>query len=194
MTILNDKQIRYLASNGMIENWVPESIRKTETGSKVFSYGVSSYGYDVRLANEFRVFSNMYGAIIDPKRMSEKVLVSVTAEEDEHGDYRIIIPPNSYALGRTIEYFDMPRDVLGIFLGKSTYARAGIVINATPIEPGFRGHVVIEIANNTTLPVMVYAHEGISQCLFLQGEPCETSYADRGGKYQGQTGITLPRM
>lgn len=192
--ILNDQEIIECANKGMIENFVADSIKINDAGNKALSFGVSSYGYDVRLANEFMIFSNLNAHLIDPKRLDKRTLITTTATEDEHGDYRIIIPPNSYALGRTIEYFKMPRNILGIFMGKSTYARAGILINVTPIEPGFEGNVVIEIANCTSIPAVVYANEGISQCVFLQGNPCNTSYADRSGKYQSQTGITLPKV
>lgn len=158
--------------------------------SKIISKGTTSYGYDVSLSGEFQIFTNVNGAFIDPKRPNPATLIDATVQTDEYGDRFVWLPPNSYLLGWTEEYFNIPRDVVAICVGKSTYARAGVQVNVTPIEPGFQGNVVIEIANSTSLPVKIYAHEGISQFLFLQGdEGCETSYADRQGKYQGQTGI-----
>lgn len=161
---------------------------------KIISKGLTSYGYDVTLADEFKLFTNINSTIVDPKRLDEKCLVDAKVQTDEEGARYVILPPNSYLLGRTVEYFRMPRDVLAVCLGKSTYARAGAIVNVTPIEPGFKGHVVIEISNSTNLPMKIYADEGISQFLFLRGNPCLVSYADRGGKYQGQTGITLPKV
>ena len=157
-------------------------------GVGVVSYGLSSYGYDIRVADEFKIFTNVGGTVVDPKNFDEKNIV------DFKGDV-CIVPPNSFALARTIEYFKMPRDVLAICLGKSTYARCGIIVNVTPFEPGFEGHITIEISNTTPLPAKIYANEGIAQALFLQGyEICEVSYADKKGKYQRQKGITLPRI
>ena len=156
-------------------------------GEGVVSYGLSSYGYDIRVANEFKIFTNVNSSIIDPKEFSIESFIDVKASS-------ILVPPNSFALARTVEYFKIPRDVLAICLGKSTYARCGIIVNVTPFEPEFEGHITIEISNTTPLPAKIYANEGIAQVLFLQGdEVCETSYADRGGKYQGQSGVTLPR-
>lgn len=169
-------------------------IDQTLPARKIVSKGLTSYGYDVSLADEFKLFTNVNSAIIDPKRLDEKCLVDAKVQTDEEGGRYVILPPNSYLLGRTVEYFRMPRDVLAVCLGKSTYARAGAIVNVTPIEPGFEGHVVIEISNSTNLPMKIYADEGISQFLFLRGNPCLVSYADRGGKYQGQTGITLPKV
>jgi dCTP deaminase len=159
-------------------------VRDCEKNSaeKIISYGTSSMGYDVRLSREFKIFTNVYGAVIDPLNMPDNAYV------DHVGDY-VVIPPNSYILGSTIETFDVPRDILGVCLGKSTYARCAAIVNVTPIEPGFCGQVVIEVANLSTLPLKIYAGMGIAQFLFLKGNPCETSYADRGGKYQNQTGI-----
>lgn len=154
---------------------------------KIISYGTSSMGYDVRLGRKFKVFTNVYGAVIDPLNMPEESYV------DMEGDY-VIIPPNSYVLGHTIEYFNMPNDVVAICVGKSTYARAGCGINVTPIEPGFKGQVVIEISNLTPLPLKVYADMGIAQFMFFRGEPCEISYAKRAGKYQGQMGLVTARV
>lgn len=166
----------------MITPFVPKQVRVSDSGVPIVSYGTSSMGYDVRLGRKFKIFTNVFNALIDPLNMPE------TAYVDYEGDY-VIIPPNSYVLGHTIEYFKLPRYVGAICVGKSTYARVGCAINVTPIEPGFHGQVVIEIANQTPLPMKVYADQGIAQFVFLKGNPCEVSYADRGGKYQNQTGI-----
>ncbi len=162
----------------------------------IISRGLTSYGYDVSLAPEFKVFSNINSGVIDPKRLDPKCLVDVAASYDpDTGESYVIMPPNSYLLGRTEEYFVIPRDIMVICLGKSTYARSGGIVNVTPIEPGFEGNVVIEISNSTNLPAKVYAHEGIAQFMFFKGDlPCRESYGDRKGKYQGQTGITLPKV
>jgi dCTP deaminase len=160
---------------------------------KIISYGTSSMGYDVRLAEEFRIFSNVNSAIIDPKKFDERCLVAGELRIDEDGSKYVLLPPNSYLLGHTIEYMRIPRDIMVIAIGKSTYARAGAIVNVTPIEPGFEGTVVIEVSNSTPLPLKVYANEGIAQFVFFRGEACETSYGDRGGKYQGQQGIVLPK-
>lgn len=171
-----------------LENAMITPFCESNVGKNVVSYGLSSYGYDIRVAREFKIFTNVGGTFVDPKNFDEKNVV------DFEGDV-CIVPPNSFALARTIEYFKMPRDVLAICLGKSTYARCGIIVNVTPFEPGFEGHITIEISNTTPLPAKIYANEGIAQVLFLQGdEPCETSYADKKGKYQSQKGITLPRI
>ena len=162
---------------------------------KIVSKGLTSYGYDVSLADdEVEIFTSIEGGEINPKRFDPKHLTRAKIRTDEEGGRYYSLPANHYSLARTVEYFRMPRDVLAICLGKSTYARSGIIINATPIEPGFEGNVVIEIANTTSLPARVYLEEGISQFLFFRGQPCETSYADRGGKYQGQTGVTLSKV
>lgn len=154
----------------------------------VVSYGLSSYGYDIRVSDEFKIFTNVNSTVIDPKDFDDNNVV------DFKGDI-CIVPPNSFALARTVEYFKMPSDTLAICLGKSTYARCGIIVNVTPFEPGFEGHITIEISNTTPLPAKIYANEGIAQVLFLQGDkPCETTYADRKGKYQKQEGITLPKI
>lgn len=155
--------------------------------SRIISYGLTSYGYDVRLGRKFKIFTNINSTVIDPMNMSDDCYV------DFEGDV-CIIPPHSYALGHTIETFDMPTDVVAVCLGKSTYARAGCAINVTPIEPGFQGQVVLELANQTPLPMKVYANMGIAQFMFHRGEPCMVSYADRGGKYQGQRGIVTARV
>ncbi|MBB5186858.1 dCTP deaminase [Zhongshania antarctica] len=187
MSIKSDKWIRRMAENeGMIEPFEPSQVRD-QSGSKIISYGTSSYGYDVRCANEFKVFTNIYSATVDPKAFDEKSFVDITA------DY-CIIPPNSFALARTVEYFRIPRSVLTMCLGKSTYARCGIIVNVTPLEPEWEGHVTLEFSNTTTLPAKIYANEGVAQMLFFESdEICEVSYKDRGGKYQGQTGVTLPK-
>jgi len=154
----------------------------------VISYGLSSYGYDARVADDFKIFTNIDNAIVDPKQFSDTSFV--TRQTDV-----CVIPPHSFVLARTIEYFKIPRDILVICLGKSTYARCGLIVNVTPLEPEWEGHVTLEISNTTPLPARVYANEGLCQFLFLKGDsPCEISYADKGGKYMGQTGVTLPRM
>ncbi len=175
----------------MIENFSPEQQRWDMTraigGHRIISHGTSSFGYDVRCAGEFKVFTNIHSATVDPKNFDEKSFVDVESDV-------CIIPPNSFALARTVEYFRIPRDVLTICLGKSTYARCGIIVNVTPLEPEWEGHVTLEFSNTTTLPAKIYANEGVAQMLFLQSdEACETSYKDRGGKYQGQRGVTLPK-
>lgn len=184
MGIQPDHWIRKQAlEHGMIEPFV-ESQRR----DGVISYGVSSYGYDARVSNEFKIFTNVDSAIVDPKDFSASSFVDRTTDV-------CIIPPNSFALARTVEYFRIPRDVLVICLGKSTYARCGIIVNVTPLEPEWEGHVTLEFSNTTPLPAKIYANEGACQFLFLKGEgPCEVSYLDRRGKYQMQTGVTLPRI
>ncbi len=173
-------------TEGMIEPFEPGQIRESENG-RVISYGTSSYGYDIRCSTEFKIFTNINSAIVDPKQFDESSFV------DFVGDV-CIIPPNSFALARTIEYFRIPRNVLTICLGKSTYARCGIIVNVTPLEPEWEGYVTLEFSNTTPLPAKIYANEGIAQVLFFESdEPCETSYRDRNGKYQGQTGVTLPK-
>jgi dCTP deaminase len=184
MAIMPDSWIRDMAlQRGMIEPFVEK-----QTAEGVISYGLSSYGYDARVSNEFKIFTNVDNAIVDPKNFAEQSFV------DRKVDV-CVIPPNSFALARTVEYFRVPRDVLVICLGKSTYARCGIIVNVTPLEPGWEGHVTLEFSNTTPLPAKVYANEGACQFLFLQGnEPCEVSYADRAGKYMGQKGVTLPKL
>ena len=181
MTIREDKWICEMAAQGMIEPFEDGQIR-----DNVVSYGVSSYGYDLRVADEFKVFTNVYNTIVDPKNFTEDAFVDITADE-------CIIPPNSFALARSVEYFRIPRNVLTICLGKSTYARCGIIVNVTPFEPEWEGHVTIEISNTTPLPAKIYANEGIAQVLFFESSyACRTSYADKKGKYLKQTGITTP--
>lgn len=190
--ILNDGQITELAHQGMISPFQPQQVRERE-GTRIISKGLTSYGYDVTLSNEIQIFSNSNALLVDPKKMDENCLVTARKISDESGNY-VILPPNSYMLGYTRETFHMPSDVLAICLGKSTYARAGAIVNVTPIEPGWKGQIVIEIANATSLPMKIYVGEGIAQLVFFRGEPCLVSYADRAGKYQGQRGITLPTV
>jgi dCTP deaminase len=186
MGIKSDRWIRRMAAQGMIEPFEPGQVREAG-GGRIVSYGTSSYGYDVRCAREFKIFTNINSTIVDPKAFDAKSFV------DFDGDV-CIIPPNSFALARTVEYMRIPRNVLTICLGKSTYARCGIIVNVTPLEPEWEGHVTLEFSNTTPLPAKIYAGEGCAQVLFIEGdEVCETSYRDRGGKYQGQTGVTLPK-
>jgi dCTP deaminase len=187
VSIKSDRWIRQMAeTRGMIEPFEAGQVRLSE-GRKVVSYGTSSYGYDVRCAPDFKIFTNINSAVVDPKAFDNSSFVDVK------GDV-CIIPPNSFALARTVEYFRIPRNVLTICLGKSTYARCGIIVNVTPLEPEWEGHVTLEFSNTTPLPAKVYANEGVAQMLFLESdEECEISYADRGGKYQGQRGVTLPK-
>jgi dCTP deaminase len=173
---------------GMIEPFVDGQIKKSETGERVISYGLSSYGYDLRVSNEFKVFTNVYGSVVDPKSFDDRSFVDMETDV-------CVVPPNSFALARSVEYFRIPREVLTICVGKSTYARCGIIVNVTPFEPEWEGHVTLEISNTTPLPARIYANEGVAQVVFFQAsEVCETSYADRAGKYMGQRGITIPRM
>ncbi|MCY4452225.1 MAG: dCTP deaminase [Immundisolibacterales bacterium] len=187
MAVMPDHWIRRMArERGLIEPFEPSQVRRVD-GRPVISWGTSSYGYDMRCAPEFKVFTNINSAVVDPKAFTDSSFVDVEADE-------CIIPPNSFALARTVEYFRIPRDVLTICLGKSTYARCGIIVNVTPLEPEWEGHVTLEFSNTTPLPARVYANEGVAQVVFLRAdEVCETSYRDRGGKYQGQRGVTLPR-
>jgi dCTP deaminase len=171
-----------------LQNEMISPFCEDQVGSGVVSYGVSSYGYDIRVGNEFKIFTNVNATVVDPKNFDDNNVVDFVGDE-------CIVPANSFALARTVEYFKMPDDVLAICLGKSTYARCGIIVNVTPFEPGFEGHITIEISNTTPLPAKIYANEGIAQVLFLQGdEPCEVTYKDKKGKYQKQIGITLPRI
>jgi len=184
MPVMPDHWIRKMSvETGMIKPFEEKLQRQG-----VISYGLSSYGYDARLADEFKIFTNIDNAIVDPKNFSDASFVNRKTDV-------CVIPPNSFALARTVEYFKIPRDILVICLGKSTYARCGLIVNVTPLEPEWEGHVTLEISNTTPLPARVYANEGVCQFLFLKADSlCETSYADRGGKYMGQTGVTLPRM
>ena len=185
MSIKADKWIRRMAQDGMITPFEPSQIRHGANG-KIVSHGTSSYGYDIRCSNEFKIFTNINSAIVDPKNFAANSFVDVVSDV-------CIIPPNSFALARSVEYFRIPRKVLVICLGKSTYARCGIIVNVTPLEPEWEGHITLEFSNTTPLPAKIYANEGVAQLLFLESdEECETSYKDRGGKYQGQKGVTLP--
>jgi dCTP deaminase len=184
MSIKSDRWIRTQA----VENKMIEPFSEKQVREGVISYGLSSYGYDLRVSNEFKIFTNVNSAIIDPKNFDERSFVSVEADS-------IIVPPNSFALARSVEYFRIPRDVLTICVGKSTYARCGIIVNVTPFEPEWEGFVTLEISNTTPLPARIYANEGLCQILFFQSdEVCEVSYGDRNGKYQRQQGIVLPKL
>jgi dCTP deaminase len=186
MSIKSDRWIGRMAREaGMIEPFTDGQVR-----SGAISYGVSSYGYDMRVAPEFKIFTNALSAIVDPKHFDEKSFVEFS------GDV-CVVPPNSFALARSVEYFRIPRNVLTICVGKSTYARCGIITNVTPFEPEWEGHVTLEISNTTPLPAKIYANEGICQVLFFEADDddvCETSYADKKGKYQAQRGVTLPKL
>lgn len=186
MSIKSDKWIRKMAKEqGMIIPFEPNQVRSSESG-KTVSHGTSSYGYDIRCSNEFKIFTNINSAVVDPKNFTSESFVDLVSDV-------CIIPPNSFALARSVEYFKIPRNVLVICLGKSTYARCGIIVNVTPLEPEWEGHITLEFSNTTPLPAKVYANEGVAQLLFLESdEECEISYKDRGGKYQGQKGVTLP--
>lgn len=184
MGLKSDKWIEEMSlKNEMIKPFAASKIRKG-----IISYGVSSYGYDIRVADEYKIFTNVNSTIVDPKNFDSNNVI-------EHKGEICIVPPNSFALARTIEYFKIPRNVLAICLGKSTYARCGIIVNVTPFEPEFEGHITIEISNTTPLPAKIYSNEGIAQVLFLEGdEECVISYKDKSGKYQKQLGITLPKV
>jgi dCTP deaminase len=183
VSIQNDRWITEMATtHGMIEPFESSQVR-----DGVISFGVSSFGYDMRVAREFRIFTNVLSSVVDPKAFDPKSFVEF------EGDV-CIVPPNSFALARSVEYFRIPRDVVTITVGKSTYARCGIITNVTPLEPEWEGHVTLEISNTTPLPAKIYANEGIAQCLFFRGEQPLVSYGDKKGKYQGQRGVTLPRL
>jgi dCTP deaminase len=185
MSVKSDNWIRKMAAEkGMIEPFVESQVR-----DGVISYGVSSYGYDIRVGNQFKVFTNVYNSVVDPKKFDPKSFVDIKTDDF------VIVPPNSFALAQTVEYFRIPRSVITVCVGKSTYARCGIIVNVTPFEPEWEGYVTLEISNTTPLPAKVYANEGIAQVLFFESdEVCKTSYADKKGKYQKQTAITLPRL
>ena len=194
MGVQPDTWIRKMAlEHGMIEPFADRQVRHdAETAAapprKLISYGLSSYGYDLRVSDEFKVFTNVFNTVVDPKEFDAKSFVDMQTDV-------CIVPPNSFALARSVEYFRIPRDILTICLGKSTYARCGIIVNVTPFEPEWEGHVTLEISNTTPLPARIYANEGLAQVLFLQAESvCEVSYADRAGKYMKQRGITVPRL
>lgn len=184
MSIKSDRWIQRMAQeHGMIEPFVAEQVR----GGSI-SYGLSSYGYDMRIADEFKVFTNVFNSLVDPKHFDPKSFVDIKGEYCD-------IPPNSFALARSVERFRIPRNVLSIVLGKSTYARCGLIVNVTPLEPAWEGYVTIEVSNTTPLPARIYANEGVAQVLFLESdEECMVSYADKAGKYQGQQGVVPPRM
>ena len=183
MPVLSDKWIKKtVQSRGMIKPFVSKQVRKGK-----ISFGLSSYGYDARVSNEFKIFTNVNSEIVDPKNFKSSNFITKNSSE-------CIIPPNSFVLARTVEYFKIPKNVLVICLGKSTYARCGIIVNVTPLEPEWEGHVTLEFSNTTNLPAKIYAGEGVAQMLFFESdEECEISYKDRDGKYQGQTGVTLPK-
>jgi dCTP deaminase len=184
MSVKSDKWIRRMA----LERKMIDPFSEKQVADGLISYGLSSYGYDIRIADEFKIFTNIHSAIVDPKNFDPRSFMDVKADV-------CIIPPNSFALARTVEYFKIPRDVITVCVGKSTYARCGIIVNVTPFEPEWEGIVTLEVSNTTPLPAKIYAGEGIAQVLFFEGdEECETSYADRKGKYQSQKGLTLPRM
>ncbi|MCH9626143.1 MAG: dCTP deaminase [Chlamydiales bacterium] len=187
MSIKEDAWIRQMAQQQkMIEPFVDGQVKSSQEGKRLVSYGLSSYGYDIRVSEEFKVFTNVYNSVVDPKNFTEDAFVDIYASE-------CIIPPNSFALARSIEYFRIPRNILTLCLGKSTYARCGIIVNVTPFEPDWEGHVTIEISNTTPLPAKIYANEGIAQVIFFEAaQMCEISYAEREGKYQRQEGITVP--
>ena len=187
MAIKSDKWIKDMAKNhGMIEPFQENQVKSNGSG-KIVSYGTSSYGYDVRCADEFKVFTNINSSMVDHKNFDDQSFVDIKSDV-------CTIPPNSFALARTVEYFRIPRKVLTLCLGKSTYARCGIIVNVTPLEPEWEGHVTLEFSNTTSLPAKIYANEGVAQFIFLESdEVCETSYKDRDGKYQGQKGVTLPK-
>ena len=187
MSIKSDHWIRRMSENeGMISPFERGQVRENY-GQRVISYGTSSYGYDVRCSNQFKIFTNVHSTTVDPKNFDENSFIDVEADH-------CIIPPNSFALASTVEYFKIPRSVLTVCLGKSTYARCGIIVNVTPLEPEWEGHVTLEFSNTTTLPAKIYANEGVAQMLFYEtDEVCDVSYKDRNGKYQGQRGVTLPK-
>ncbi|HEX8160828.1 MAG TPA: dCTP deaminase [Pyrinomonadaceae bacterium] len=196
MTVKSDRWIRRMAEEqGLIQPFSAELVRHVD-GRRIISAGASSYGYDMRLADDgFRVFSPIHGREIDPKRFDDSSLVEPPLQTTDDGSKYYLMPPHSYALGVTVETFRMPRNVTGIALGKSTYARAGLLVNTTPLEAGWTGRLVVELANLADLPLRVYVGEGIGQVLFFESnEDCDTSYEDRGGKYQGQTGLTYSRL
>lgn len=187
MSLKSDRWIKKMALDHNMISPFSDQQTKSIGDKSLISYGLSSYGYDVRSADEFKIFTNIKSAIVDPKNFSSDSFVDVKADT-------CIIPPNSFVLARTVEYFKIPRNVLVICLGKSTYARCGIIVNVTPLEPEWEGHITLEFSNTTNLPAKIYANEGVAQLLFLESdEACEVSYKDRQGKYQGQVGVTLPK-
>jgi dCTP deaminase len=188
MGVHSDYWIRRMAREYRMIEPFEESLKRQNDGGPVISYGLSSYGYDLRVADEFKVFTNVFNAVVDPKAFDPRSFVDIRGRS-------CLVPPNSFALARSVEYFRIPRDVLTLCVGKSTYARCGIIVNVTPFEPEWEGHATLEISNTTPLPARIYANEGLAQVIFLAAtETCEISYADRAGKYQGQRGITVPQM
>jgi len=189
MSVCPDSWIRRMAvERGMIEPFIDQQVKQIEGGARAISYGLSSYGYDLRVSDEFKVFTNVFNTVVDPKNFDDRSFVDIQSDI-------CIVPPNSFALARSVEYFRIPREVLTICVGKSTYARCGIIVNVTPFEPEWEGHVTLEISNTTPLPAKIYANEGLAQVVFFHArEVCETSYADRNGKYMKQRGITVPRI
>src|SRR5580693_681571 len=188
MGVHADSWIRRMAREHRMIEPFEESLTRQTSGGPVISYGLSSYGYDLRVADEFKVFTNVFNAVVDPKAFDPRSFVDMRGSS-------CLVPPNSFALARSVEYFRIPREVLTLCVGKSTYARCGIIVNVTPLEPEWEGQVTIEISNTTPLPAKIHAHEGICQFLILQGnEPCETSYADKAAKYMQQRGTALPKM
>ena len=184
MSVLSDRWIKKMA----LEKEMINPFVEKQEANKNISYGLSSFGYDARVSNEFKIFTDVDSAVVDPKNFKNNSFVSRKVDE-------CVIPPNSFALASTVEYFKIPKDILVICLGKSTYARCGIIVNVTPLEPGWEGHVTLEFSNTTPLPAKIYANEGIAQFIFLKGnEVPEVTYADRKGKYMGQTGVTLPKV
>ncbi len=188
MSLKSDRWIEEMANScQMIDPFVAKQV-KASSDTPLISYGLSSYGYDVRLASEFKIFTNIKSTVVDPKNFNFDNFVDLNADV-------CVIPPNSFVLGRTLEYFKIPRSILVICLGKSTYARCGIIVNVTPLEPEWEGHITLEFSNTTNLPAKIYANEGVAQLLFLEAdEPCMVSYKERNGKYQGQRGVTLPKI
>ena len=187
MSIKSDRWIKKMANEQQMISPFESAQVKKANGERIVSYGTSSYGYDVRCSDEFKIFTNLESVIVDPKKFDESSFVNKTSDV-------CVIPPNSFALARTVEFFKIPRNILTVCLGKSTYARCGIIVNVTPLEPEWEGHVTLEFSNTTPLPAKIYANEGVAQMLFFESdEDCEVSYKDREGKYQGQTGVTLPK-
>jgi dCTP deaminase len=191
--LLNDKQILALCQMGMISPFRTESVKVCAQSGPCISYGVTSFGYDLSASEAFLIFTNANSGIVDPKKFTQDNCVPGKLRSDSSGKY-VIIPPNCFALTSSVEYVKMPENIVGIAVGKSTYARCGIITNVTPLEPGWEGYVTLEISNTTNLPAKIYAHEGLVQVLFLQGNRPAVTYADRQGKYQYQIGITLPRV
>ena len=191
MSIKSDKWIRRMSQDHALIWPFSERCTTRPDGLPAISYGLSSYGYDIRVGNHFKIFTDVYGSVVDPKNFDHRAFVGMEVPDGE----KCMIPPNSFALAQSVETFKIPRNVLTLCIGKSTYARAGIIVNVTPFEPEWTGVVTLEISNTTPLPAAIYAGEGLAQVLFFESdEDCETSYADRNGKYQGQTGLTLPKV